>query len=104
MLCHTTMPDYRSEADARILIDQRLRHAGWDPTDKQQVRTEVASSETSIVSDDVAAANRFLLKIDYVLFSSDGRPRKVGGAKAIKVNSQKYRCNNKLKSPLIKFT
>jgi type I restriction enzyme R subunit len=81
MLCHTTMPDYRSEADARILIDQRLRHAGWDPTDKQQVRTEVASSETSIVSDDVAAANRFLLKIDYVLFSSDGRPLAVVEAK-----------------------
>ena len=29
-----------SEADARIIIDDLLRQAGWDPTDKSQVKTE----------------------------------------------------------------
>lgn len=31
-----------SEADARIVIDDMLRQAGWDPSDKSAVRTEVA--------------------------------------------------------------
>lgn len=30
-----------SEADARIVIDQLLRQAQWNPADKSQVRTEV---------------------------------------------------------------
>jgi len=30
-----------SEADARIVIDELLRQAQWDPADKSQVRTEV---------------------------------------------------------------
>ena len=29
------------EADARILIDDQLRAAGWNPADKSQVLTEV---------------------------------------------------------------
>ena len=33
-----------SEADARIVIDDRLCAAGWDPTDKSQVGTEVAAA------------------------------------------------------------
>lgn len=32
-----------SEADARILIDDLLRDAGWNPGDKLQVRTEAES-------------------------------------------------------------
>lgn len=34
------MKDYSSEADARIVIDDLLRQAGWDPADKSQVLTE----------------------------------------------------------------
>ena len=34
-----------TEADARIVIDDGLRVAGWDPADKGQVRTEVHVSE-----------------------------------------------------------
>ena len=30
-----------SEADARIVIDELLRQAQWNPADKSQVRTEV---------------------------------------------------------------
>lgn len=34
------MKDYSTEADARIVIDDLLRQAGWDPADKSQVLTE----------------------------------------------------------------
>ena len=34
-----------TEADARILIDDLLKAAGWVPADKSQVRTEVPISE-----------------------------------------------------------
>jgi type I restriction enzyme R subunit len=36
------MSQAESEADARIVIDDLLRAAGWNPADKSQVRTEVA--------------------------------------------------------------
>ncbi len=36
------MAKHSTEADARILIDDLLRSAGWDPADKSQVHTEVA--------------------------------------------------------------
>ena len=32
------------ETDARILIDDQLRAAGWNPADKSQVLTEVSVS------------------------------------------------------------
>jgi len=32
--------DKTKETDARILIDDQLRQAGWDPADKTQVLTE----------------------------------------------------------------
>ncbi|MBI2193594.1 MAG: DEAD/DEAH box helicase family protein [Planctomycetes bacterium] len=35
------MKDFSSEADARIIIDDLLKQAGWDPSDKSQVMTEV---------------------------------------------------------------
>ena len=35
------MKNFTSEADARIVIDDFLRQAGWDPADKSQVLTEV---------------------------------------------------------------
>ena len=35
------------ETDARILIDDQLRAAGWNPADKSQVLTEVSVSGTN---------------------------------------------------------
>ena len=34
------MKEYTKETDARIIIDDLLRKAGWDPIDKTQVLTE----------------------------------------------------------------
>ena len=56
-----------SEADARIIIDEMLRKAGWDPPDKSQVLTEHPSS----------AAGR----ADYLLLDGRGRPLAVIEAK-----------------------
>ena len=39
------MSPRESEADARIVIDELLRQAGWDPADKSMVGTEVASDQ-----------------------------------------------------------
>ncbi len=39
------MTRHESEADARIAIDDLLRAAGWDPSDKSMVRAEVHASE-----------------------------------------------------------
>ena len=36
----TTGKKFLREADARILIDRKLREASWDPEDKNQVITE----------------------------------------------------------------
>ena len=41
------MKDYSTEADARIVIDDLLRQAGWDPVDKSQVLTEFPIRNTS---------------------------------------------------------
>lgn len=38
------MPDVTKETDARILIDDLLRQAGWDPSDKSMVLTEVTAA------------------------------------------------------------
>ncbi|HXF91422.1 MAG TPA: hypothetical protein VNK46_01600 [Nitrospiraceae bacterium] len=35
------MPDLTKETDARILINDLLRQAGWEPSDKAMVLTEV---------------------------------------------------------------
>ena len=56
-----------SEADARIIIDELLRRADWDPADKSQVRTEHASSSAG--------------RADYLLLDSRGRPLAVVEAK-----------------------
>lgn len=79
-----------SEADARILIDDQLRAAGWDPADKSQVRTEVpvaafhsAAAEGAHAGflrtsdDDSLHAGRS----DYVLYDQRGRPLAVVEAK-----------------------
>ena len=61
------MRDTTTEADARILIDDLLRQADWDPADKTQVRTEQSSSDAG--------------RADYVLCRRDGRPLAVVEAK-----------------------
>ncbi len=91
-----------SEADARINIDQLLREAGWDPADKQQVRTEVPVSLVPVPLNfgevaDAAEINADILKsgpkrADYVLHSSDGRPLAVIEAKKNAIDP--YRAKN----------
>ena len=50
------MSKHDTEADARILIDGLLRQAGWDPTDKAQVRTEVTITGPAELHDAPAGA------------------------------------------------
>jgi len=85
--------DVSTEADARILIDDLLRQAGWDPADKSMVQTEMTigswraeglSAEgrgaegVSIASDNDAMPTG---RADYVLWSLTGRPLAVIEAK-----------------------
>src|SRR5690242_8659958 len=59
--------DFSGEADARIVIDDMLRRADWDPLDKSQIRTEVSTVDGG--------------RADYVLQSRRGRPLAVVEAK-----------------------
>jgi type I restriction enzyme R subunit len=59
--------DNSTEADARILIDDMLRQAGWNPADKSQVLTEHTSTDVG--------------RADYLLLSRNGRPLAVVEAK-----------------------
>jgi type I restriction enzyme R subunit len=59
--------DYSTEADARIVIDDLLRQAGWDPADKSQVLTEHALPEGG--------------RADYLMLSRNGRPLAIIEAK-----------------------
>ncbi len=61
------MKDHSTEADARIIIDDLLRQAQWDPADKSQVLTEVRMPEGG--------------RADYILHSRIGRPLAVIEAK-----------------------
>ncbi len=74
-----------NEADARIVIDDLLRAAGWDPTDKSLVKTEVLVRpgvraslvrDTSLPygSEPTEATADSTGRADYVLYSSSGRP------------------------------
>lgn len=81
----------QSEADARINIDAELRIAGWDPSDKQQVSTEVPvtieipleeiEQAVSGVLHDQPLKQTAPKKADYVLHASDGKPLAVIEAK-----------------------
>jgi type I restriction enzyme R subunit len=64
-----------SEADARIVIDDLLRKAGWDPRDKSQVRTEVCCVHVpdSLKESPVPESVEAQLRADYALYSSQGR-------------------------------
>ena len=98
------MSRYESEADARIVIDELLRQAGWNPADKSMVRTEVRVSESFRVSErtehyyarptgtsasgadpepDVAPTRG---RADYVLYDRRGRPLSVIEAKKNAIN------------------
>jgi type I restriction enzyme R subunit len=82
---------FTSEADARIDIDQLLRDAGWDPADKRQVGTEVATTLSSLVNEVESIASSMLTdepltssapkKADYILYSINGRPLAIIEAK-----------------------
>lgn len=61
------MSDRTTEADARIVIDDRLRQAAWDPTDKSQVLAELAYADGA--------------RADYALLSQNGRPLAIIEAK-----------------------
>jgi type I restriction enzyme, R subunit len=64
---HTMTPvQSTTEADARILIDEKLRQAGWDPSDKSQVLTERSQDGS---------------RADYVLLAQNGRPLAIVEAK-----------------------
>lgn len=88
------MKDFSSEADARIVIDDLLRLAGWDPSDKSQVLTEVplsrapwtvrepASSYSGKPSRKTADGDEVPAgRADYVLLSARGLPLAVIEAK-----------------------
>ena len=62
------------ESDSRIVIDDLLRHAGWDPIDKTQVLTEFA-----IRSENNNGAHRG--RADYILLDQRGRPLAIVEAK-----------------------
>jgi type I restriction enzyme R subunit len=69
------MTGSESEADARMVIDDLLRKAGWDPTDKSQVRTEVSVKRLpdALHEPGAATADGETLRTDYALLSSRGR-------------------------------
>lgn len=61
------MKDQQTEADARILIDELLKRAAWDPSDKSQVLTERSLSDVG--------------RADYVLLGRNGHPLAIIEAK-----------------------
>lgn len=88
------MADYLKESDARIVIDELLRQAGWDPADKSQVLTEVSIRDGSgLIAESQAEFRRRATKrtrdgdeiptgrADYALLSQNGRPLAVIEAK-----------------------
>jgi type I restriction enzyme, R subunit len=92
-----------TEADARILIDDMLKEALWDPADKFQVRTEVYIQQfDGNVSDELKVEETLsgyyeaefskqkkkpaLGRVDYVLQNSQGKPLAVIEAKKNAIN------------------
>lgn len=83
--------NFSSEQDARIIIDDLLKDAGWDLRDKFQVRTEipvhsyvtdeVREPSTSLSENELTAKNKLLGRADYVLYNRDGKPLAVIEAK-----------------------
>lgn len=77
--------DYTKETDARILIDEQLRKAGWDPSNKSEVLTEVSIHDIACETMDSYAGEKVETtktgRADYVLNNSDGHPLAVIEAK-----------------------
>jgi type I restriction enzyme R subunit len=86
--------DYSKETDARILIDEMLRQAQWDPADKSQVLTEVSIRDTPGIVAEPAASYESPERrgtpdgdeipsgrADYVLLDRRGRPLAIVEAK-----------------------
>jgi type I restriction enzyme R subunit len=78
------------ETDARILIDDQLRAAGWNPADKSQVLTEVKVSNGYVVAEPGAQPSVLHTadgdaiptgRADYVLLDQRGRPLAIIEAK-----------------------
>jgi len=82
-----TVKDHSTEADARIVIDELLRQARWDPADKSQVLTEFTIPGGS--SKDADRHPKYTAKVedesqeedeipsgraDYILLDRRGRP------------------------------
>lgn len=88
--------DTNKETDVRIITDEQLREAGWDPADKSQVWTEVSvygkdSFKTDFSGENMGGDVGALTtsdgdqipsgRADYVLASQNGRPLAVIEAK-----------------------
>ena len=65
------MKDHQTEADARILIDELLKQAAWDPSDKSQVLTETSLPDVG--------------RADYVLLGRNGHPLAIIEAKRMAI-------------------
>jgi len=73
---------HSTEADARILIDDMLRQAGWDPADKSQVLTEVSTRDFQASEPRPTYGNESsITRADYVLLDRRGRPLAIIEAK-----------------------
>ena len=84
------MTDQSKETDARILIDDQLRAAGWNPADKSQVLTEVKVSNGQAVAEPGTQATKISTsdgdiiptgRADYVMLDQRGRPLAIIEAK-----------------------
>ena len=86
--------DFSTEADARIVIDDLLRQAGWDPADKSQVLTERSVQSSSLfVAEPLAVYGKEAVqqtsdrneiptgRADYILMDRRGRPLAIIEAK-----------------------
>jgi type I restriction enzyme R subunit len=86
--------DISKETDARIVIDELLRQAGWEPADKSQVLTEVSIRDTSwMVAEPTSPYGPQVTsrtqdgdeiptgRADYVLMNRRGRPLAIIEAK-----------------------
>lgn len=88
------MKDHLTEADTRIVIDDLLRQARWDPADKSQVLTEISVRDTTwVVAEPVSEYGSGPSRktqdgdeiptgrADYVLMDRRGRPIAIVEAK-----------------------
>jgi arylsulfatase A-like enzyme len=66
--------DYSTEADARIIIDDLLRQAGWDTADKSQVPDGVLIMWSPVIKSAVALENAALIDIAPTILHILGLP------------------------------